>query len=46
MASTFAARYQEKVSGVVLLGPVDPAPALTEFSQKRIEIVKNGMLSP
>lgn len=43
MASTFAAKNPERVKGVVLLGPVNPSPALAEPFGKRIEVVKEGI---
>ncbi len=46
VANMFAARYQEKVRAVVLLGPANPAPAMFEVFQKRIEMVKNGTSFP
>lgn len=43
VASTFAAKNPERVKGVVLLGPVNPSPALAEPFGKRIEVVKEGI---
>lgn len=42
IASYIAAEYPERVKGVVLIGPVNPDPALADVFGKRIEVVKNG----
>jgi pimeloyl-ACP methyl ester carboxylesterase len=42
VANQIAATYPELVKGVVLLGPVDPVPALAAIFEKRIEVIKNG----
>jgi len=42
VASQIAATYPDLVRGVVLLGPVNPVPALAEVFGKRIEVVKKG----
>jgi pimeloyl-ACP methyl ester carboxylesterase len=42
VANQIAATYPELVRGVVLLGPVNPVPALAEVFGKRIEVVKKG----
>ncbi|TVY81120.1 putative aminoacrylate hydrolase RutD [Lachnellula suecica] len=44
VANHIAATYPELVRGVVLLGPVNPAPALAEVFGKRKEVVKNDGL--
>ncbi|KAH6673353.1 3-oxoadipate enol-lactone hydrolase-like protein [Halenospora varia] len=46
VASFMASEWRERVRGVVLLGPVNPAPGLAEVFEKRIEAVKqNGLES-
>ncbi len=42
VASYIAAEYPERVKGVVLIGPVNPDPALSDVFSKRIEVVKKG----
>lgn len=42
VASWLAAEFKQRVRGVVLLGPVQPAEGLKEVFGKRIEIVKAG----
>lgn len=44
VASCMAARFKERVKGVVLLGPVNPAESLKEVFGKRVEVVKAGTL--
>jgi pimeloyl-ACP methyl ester carboxylesterase len=44
VASYIAAEYPDRVKGVVLLGPVNPDPALADVFGKRIEVVKKGFL--
>ncbi|KAK6585226.1 hypothetical protein PZA11_001953 [Diplocarpon coronariae] len=46
VASWLAAEYQARVKGVILLGPVNPAPGLGEVFGKRIEVVKADGLEP
>ena len=43
VASYLAAEYPDRVKGVVLLGPVNPMPALAEVFGTRIEVVKKGV---
>jgi pimeloyl-ACP methyl ester carboxylesterase len=43
VASQLAAYHSERVSGVVLIGPVHPGDALSEVFKSRIEVVKRGM---
>jgi len=43
VASYLAAEYPGRVKGVVLLGPVAPAPALAGIFEQRIEMIKTGM---
>jgi pimeloyl-ACP methyl ester carboxylesterase len=45
VASYIAAEYADRVKGVVLIGPVNPDPALATVFEKRIEVVKNGSYS-
>ncbi|KAK2630488.1 hypothetical protein QTJ16_001308 [Diplocarpon rosae] len=42
VASWLAAEYPARVKGVVLLGPVNPAPGLAEVFGKRVHVVKAG----
>jgi len=42
VASYIAAEYPDRVKGVVLIGPVNPDPALASVFEKRIEVVKKG----
>lgn len=42
VASQIAATYPDLVRAVLLLGPVNPAPALADVFVKRIEVVKNS----
>jgi pimeloyl-ACP methyl ester carboxylesterase len=42
VANYFAATYPDRVRGVVLLGPVDPNPAIVPVFDQRIQVVKNG----
>ncbi len=42
IASYIAAEHPDRVKGVVLIGPVDPAPAMADVFSKRIEVVKKG----
>jgi pimeloyl-ACP methyl ester carboxylesterase len=42
VASYIAAEYPDRVKGVVLLGPVNPDPALADVFGKRIKVVKSG----
>ena len=44
VANHIASEYPERVKGVVLIGPVNPNPALTDVFEKRIEVVKKGTL--
>ncbi|KAH7312926.1 3-oxoadipate enol-lactone hydrolase-like protein [Rhexocercosporidium sp. MPI-PUGE-AT-0058] len=46
VASEIAARFKERVKGVILLGPVNPAEGLKEVFGKRVEIVKAEGLEP
>ncbi|KAL5316888.1 hypothetical protein ACEPPN_015940 [Leptodophora sp. 'Broadleaf-Isolate-01'] len=46
VASCMAARFKERVKGVVLLGPVNPAESLKEVFGKRVEVVKADGLEP
>lgn len=43
VASHLAAEYPGRVKGVVLLGPVAPAPALAGIFEQRIQTIKKGM---
>lgn len=43
VASYIAAEYPDRVKGVVLIGPVNPDPALASIFEKRIEVVKKGL---
>ncbi|KAM3084900.1 hypothetical protein ACMFMG_003345 [Clarireedia jacksonii] len=46
IASEIATKYPERVRGVVLLGPVNPSPSITEVFDKRIAVVeKDGLES-
>jgi pimeloyl-ACP methyl ester carboxylesterase len=42
VANYIAAEYPDRVKGVVLIGPVNPDPALASIFDKRIEVVKKG----
>ena len=42
LASYIAAEYPDRVKGIVLIGPVQPAPAVADVFEKRIEVVKKG----
>lgn len=42
VASHIAATYPDMVRGVLLLGPVNPAPALADAFGERIKVVKKG----
>lgn len=42
IASYIAAEYPDRVISVVLIGPVNPDPALADVFGKRIEVVKKG----
>jgi pimeloyl-ACP methyl ester carboxylesterase len=42
VASYLAATYPGRVKGVVLIGPVNPAPSIAPIFEKRIETVKAG----
>jgi pimeloyl-ACP methyl ester carboxylesterase len=42
VASYIAAEYPDRVKGVVLIGPVNPDPALADVFRRRIEVVKIG----
>jgi pimeloyl-ACP methyl ester carboxylesterase len=42
IASYIAAEYPDRVKGVVLIGPVNPDPALADVFRKRIEVVEKG----
>ena len=42
VASFLAATYPDRVKGVVLIGPVNPSPAVVPVFEKRIETVKRG----
>lgn len=44
VANYIASEYPERVKGVLLIGPVNPDPALAEVFQKRIEVVKKGTI--
>jgi pimeloyl-ACP methyl ester carboxylesterase len=44
VASEIASTCPDLVRGVVLLGPVDPAPALADVFGERKKVVKNGMV--
>ncbi|RDL35775.1 uncharacterized protein BP5553_06387 [Venustampulla echinocandica] len=41
VASYIAATFPDRVKGVVLMGPVNPSPALTEVFEQRINVVQN-----
>jgi pimeloyl-ACP methyl ester carboxylesterase len=43
VASELAASYPDRVKAVMLLGPVNPGPALTDLFEKRIEAVEKGV---
>ncbi|RDW91963.1 hypothetical protein BP5796_01357 [Coleophoma crateriformis] len=44
IASSFAAAHPNAVQGVVLIGPVNPGPAMAEIFEKRIQVVqKDGL---
>lgn len=45
VASQIAAQYPDRVSGVVLLGPVNPSSKLTDAFEQRIKVVEKGKLS-
>ena len=42
IASYLAAEHPDRVKGVVLIGPVNPVPAMADVFSKRIEVVKKG----
>ncbi|KAE9363563.1 3-oxoadipate enol-lactone hydrolase-like protein [Stipitochalara longipes BDJ] len=44
VASYIAAEFPDRVKGVVLIGPVNPDPALVSVFEKRIEVVKKDGL--
>ncbi|PBP17160.1 alpha/beta hydrolase, partial [Diplocarpon rosae] len=46
VASWLAAEYPARVKGVVLLGPVNPAPGLAEAFGKRVDVVRADGLEP
>ncbi|PVH81065.1 3-oxoadipate enol-lactone hydrolase-like protein [Cadophora sp. DSE1049] len=46
VASLIAEMFKERVKGVVLLGPVNPAEGLREVFGKRVEVVKADGLEP
>jgi pimeloyl-ACP methyl ester carboxylesterase len=46
VATHLAAQNPSLVTGVVLLGPVNPSPALAEPFEKRIEVVKSSTHEP
>ncbi len=42
IASYIAAENPDRVQGVVLIGPVNPVPAMADVFSKRTEVVKKG----
>lgn len=44
IASYIAAEHPDRVKGVVLIGPVNPVPAMADVFSKRIEVVKKDGL--
>ena len=42
IASYISAEHPDRVKGVVLIGPVNPIPAMADVFSKRIEVVKKG----
>jgi pimeloyl-ACP methyl ester carboxylesterase len=42
IANYIAAEHPDRVKGVVLIGPVNPVPAMADVFSKRIEVVKKG----
>lgn len=46
IACEFAIRYPRAVKGLILLGPIDPSPALSEIFVKRIATVETDGLEP
>jgi len=46
VASLMAEMFTDRVKGVVLLGPVNPAEGLRDVFGKRVEVVKAGMSLP
>lgn len=42
IASYIAAEHPDRVKGVVLIGPVNPVPAMADVFSKRIEVLKKG----
>ena len=44
VASVMAEMFKERVKGVVLLGPVNPAEGLRDVFGKRVEVVKAGTI--
>ncbi|KAH7384994.1 3-oxoadipate enol-lactone hydrolase-like protein [Cadophora sp. MPI-SDFR-AT-0126] len=46
VASSIAELFAERIKGVVLLGPVDPAGTLRPVFEKRVEVVKKDGLEP
>jgi pimeloyl-ACP methyl ester carboxylesterase len=42
IASYIAAEHPDRVKGVVLIGPVNPVPAMADVFSKRIEVIKKG----
>ena len=46
VASEIAASYPDRVSGVVLIGPVNPQPQMANVFEQRIEGVKKGQSKP
>jgi hypothetical protein len=46
IVSYIAAEHPDRVKGVVLIGPVNPVPAMADVFSKRIEVVKKGSYFP
>lgn len=42
VANTFASKYPELLSGLILISAVNPAPSLEEAFQKRIKSIETG----